>query len=153
MSSDTKSEKKHVLTLNIPVRRADIDAAAHVNNTNYFRLMEEARCAWYETLGIEGDATYMQGPGRVPSVLPPGCGPIIVTASCSFIKALKFPGDAIIDVFISEPGRSSLLISYVFRASYAPDTVFAEGTSKAVWINTAQEKSIPLPEVVRQCFE
>lgn len=145
--------RKRVASVTIPLRRADIDGAAHVNNTMYFRFMEEARMVWYESLGIEGDSGDPDAPGRKPSVLPPGCGPIVVTAACSFIKALKFPGDAVIDVFISEPGRSSLLISYVFRASYAPDTVFAEGSSKAVWINNKAEKSIPLPAVVRALFE
>ena len=144
--------KLHVATAAIPLRRADIDSAAHVNNTNYFRFMEEARMVWYESHGIEGDFGDPHAPGRKPSVLPPGCGPIIVTASCSFSKALKFPGDAIIDVYISEPGRSSIVISYVFRASYAPETVFAEGSTKAVWINNKEEKSIPLPEVVRALF-
>ena len=65
--------KLHVATAVIPLRRADIDSAAHVNNTNYFRFMEEARMVWYESHGIEGDFGDPHAPGRKPSVLPPGC--------------------------------------------------------------------------------
>ena len=144
--------QKHVITLTIPLRRGDIDGAGHVNNTNYFRFMEEARTAWYETMGLEGNFG-ADGPGPASPELPLGCGPVIVTAACTFIKALKFPGDAIIDVSIGEPGRSSIMIWYRIRASYAPDTVFAEGSSKALWIDTRKEKSIPLPAAVRALFE
>jgi acyl-CoA thioester hydrolase len=143
------SEKKHVFTLAIPLRRGDIDGAGHVNNVRYFRFMEEARTAWYETHDVVGNVPGMATPSRV---LPENCSPVIVTASCSFIKALKFPGDALVDVSIGEPGRSSLLVWYTFRASYAPDTVFAEGVTKVLWIDVVKEKSIPLPGPVRALF-
>ena len=143
------SEKKHVLTLAIPLRRSDMDGAGHVNNVRYFRFMEEARVAWYETADLAGN---VPGTSAQSKVLPENCSPVIVTATCSFIKALKFPGNALVDVSIGEPGRSSLTIWYTFRASYAPDTVFAEGITKALWIDIVKEKSIPLPGPVRALF-
>ena len=146
------NEKKHVLTLAIPLRRGDIDGAANVNNVNYFRFMEEARVAWYETLGVEGNVG-TQSSGPLPPALPRDCSPIIVTAQCSFSKAMKFPGDALVDVAISDPGRSSIMIWYRIRASYAPEVVCAEGSTKALWIDIAKEKSIPLPGPVRALFE
>ncbi|HXC41281.1 MAG TPA: thioesterase family protein [Burkholderiales bacterium] len=143
------SEKKHVLTLAIPLRRSDMDGAGHVNNVRYFRFMEEARVAWYESRDVVGNVPGMASPSKV---LPLNCSPVIVTANCTFIKGLKFPGDALVDVSIGEPGRSSLMIWYTFRASYAPDTVFAEGVTKALWIDIVKEKSIPLPGPVRALF-
>ena len=46
--------KKQVFSTRIALRRGDIDDAGHVNNVNYFRFMEEARLAWYATLGVGG---------------------------------------------------------------------------------------------------
>ena len=74
-------------------------------------------------------------------------------ASCTFLKGLKFPGDVLIDISVSDPGRSSIMVWYVFRASYAPETVFAEAWCKSLWIDTVKEKSIPLPAPVRRLFE
>ncbi len=143
-------EKKHVFSTRIALRRGDIDDAGHVNNVNYFRFMEEARLAWYATLGVGG---YFGSDPSESAALPENCGPIIVQASCSFMKALKYPGDVLIDLSVGEPGRASIMIWCAFRASYAPDTVFAEATCKAVWIDKVKEKSIPLPEPLRKLFE
>ena len=136
-------DRKQVFNLNIPMRRGDIDSMGHVNNTMYFRFMEETRVGWYEHIGVNDNGPAVQA----------GCGPIVVNASCSFRKAFKYPGDVVATLFVSDPGRSSLMTWYEFRASYDLETVFAEGSAKAVWIDIQKEKSVPLPMVVRALFE
>ena len=42
--------KKLVHTERIPVRWGDMDAMGHVNNTVYFRYMEQTRICWFEKL-------------------------------------------------------------------------------------------------------
>ena len=136
MSSPTKTL---VHTVNIPIRWGDLDAMGHVNNTLYFRFMEEARTQWYDSRGLNDN-----GPA-----LPPHCGPVVVNASCTFLKPLKYPGTVEVRLFLAEPGRSSVLTLYEMRPSYAPDILYAEGSAKALWIDMDREKSIPLPEGVR----
>jgi len=50
------TEKKLVHVERIPVRWGDMDAMAHVNNTVYFRYMEQTRISWFEALLPRGEA-------------------------------------------------------------------------------------------------
>ncbi|MBM3384043.1 MAG: acyl-CoA thioesterase, partial [Betaproteobacteria bacterium] len=40
----------------IPIRWGDMDAMGHVNNTVYFRFMEQARISWFDRLVPEDAA-------------------------------------------------------------------------------------------------
>jgi acyl-CoA thioester hydrolase len=130
-------------TLRIPIRWGDMDAMGHVNNTLYFRYMEEARTTWYDSMDINDNG----------AALPKGCGPVIVNAGCTFFKALRYPGEVEVKLFIDQPGKSSVLTIYEMRAAGDPDTLCAEGTAKAVWIDMEKEKSIPLPDAVRALLD
>lgn len=46
------TQKKWVHTTLIPIRWGDMDAYGHVNNTVYFRYMEQARVEWIEAMRI-----------------------------------------------------------------------------------------------------
>ena len=135
--------RKLAYTLRIPIRWGDMDAMGHVNNTLYFRYMEEARTTWYDSVGINDN-----GPA-----LPAGCGPVIVNAGCTFVKAMRYPGDVEVKLYLDQPGNSSVMTIYEMRAGDDPGTLCAEGTAKAVWIDMAHEKSIPLPDPVRALLE
>ena len=47
-----QSARKLVQTCLIPIRWGDMDAYGHVNNTVYFRYMEQARVEYLEQLGF-----------------------------------------------------------------------------------------------------
>ena len=111
----------------------------HVNNTVYFRFMEEARVSWYDQLSVNDRG----------GLLPPECGPVVIHVACTFKRAVVYPGSIQVRLFITEVGRASLTMRYEMRPSYAPDVVCAEGTSKGCWIDMKLERSIPLPAVVR----
>ena len=132
--------KTLVHTVKIPIRWGDMDAMGHVNNTVYFRFMEEARTQWYDSQGINDNGL----------ALPPRTGPVIVNASCTFLRPLKYPGIVEVRLYLAEPGRSSVLTLYEMRPDYEADVLCAEGSAKALWIDMDAEKSIPLPEVVRR---
>ena len=68
--------------MSMPIRWGDMDAFGHVNNTVYFRYMEQVRISWFEQLGI------VAGNGE-------GEGPVLVNASMEFLKQLHYPGDVI----------------------------------------------------------
>ena len=128
-----------VHTHRIPIRWGDMDAMGHVNNTLYFRYMEEVRTHWYDSMGINDN-----GPA-----LPPHCGPVVINASCTFFKPLRYPGDVEVRLFVDDPGRASVMTLYELRPVHDIDVVYAEGSAKAVWIDMKLEKSIPLPSVVK----
>ena len=131
--------RKLVHTEIIPIRWGDMDAIGHVNNTLYFRYMEQARVGFYERMGLNEH-------GRA---LPPDCGPVVINSSCTFLRPLKYPGDVEVRFSIGEPGRSSLVTFYEMRPTHDPGQLYAEGQAKACWIDMRAGKSIPLPQVLR----
>ena len=93
MKLELPAHKKLVHTLQMPIRWGDMDAMGHVNNTLYFRYLETARIAWFESIGC--------------NVNPQGEGALIVNAFCNFHKQLEYPGDIVVKMYVSDPGRSS----------------------------------------------
>ena len=132
-------KRRHVHTEAIAIRWGDMDAMGHVNNTIYFRYMEQARISWFDAI--------------VPRLDPRGAGPVIVNASCTFIKQLVYPGDVAVRMYAGKAGRSSFETWLEMRPSYDPDTVYAEGAAKVVWIDLAQGRSVPLPDRIRQIID
>ncbi len=128
-------QKKLIHTLRMPLRWGDMDAMGHVNNTVYFRYLEQARIEWFTEIGCEPD--------------PTGEGPVIINAHCTFIKQLKYPGEIEIRTYVGPPGRSSFETIQEIRRIDQPDVLAAEGGAKVVWVNFPSEKSMPLPERVR----
>ncbi|MEO5699283.1 MAG: thioesterase family protein [Casimicrobiaceae bacterium] len=113
-----------------PIRWGDMDALGHVNNTAYFRYMEQARIEWLFACRPEGFS---------------GTGPVIVNASCTFYVPLVYPGEMEVRMFLGEPGRSSVQSIYEI---WLKDVRHAEGAAKIVWIDVAQGRSVPLPESI-----
>jgi acyl-CoA thioester hydrolase len=131
--------RKLVHTMTMPIRWGDMDAMGHVNNTIYFRYMESARIAWFDSIGVKPD--------------PRASGPVIVNASCTFRKQLVYPGDIDIRTYAGQPGRSSFETWVEIRPSYDADVIYAEGQAKVVWVDYAAGKSSPLPEAIRRLIE
>ena len=130
----TESPSKHVLTLLIPIRWGDMDAYGHVNNTLYFRYMEQIRIEYLESIGY-----------TVPS---DRASPVIINAACTFLIPLTYPGMVEISMFFGAPGRSSIPSSYEIRLQ-GDDTLYATGDAKIVWMEAASGKSVPIPEDFR----
>ena len=117
-----------------PVRWGDMDALGHVNNTVYFRYMEQTRIEWLYALAEEGGG-YLSG-----------TGPVIVNASCTFIVPIVYPGDVEVRMYLAEAGRSSIGSHYELDCA---GKRMAEGAAKIVWVDLAGGRSVPLPEHVR----
>lgn len=120
----------------MPVRWGDMDALGHVNNTIYFRYMEQCRIEWLDKV---------MGPWAAD-----GQGPVIVNAHCNFLRQLKYPADIAIDMYAGKLGRSSVETTYVIRSASGPEIIYADGGAKIVWVDFAKEKSTALPESLRQ---
>lgn len=127
--------KKHVHTMHMSIRWGDMDAMGHVNNTVYFRYLEQSRIEWFTSIGCQPD--------------PNGEGPVIVNARCTFIRQLKYPGDLEIRTYVGPAGRSSFETYVEIRRTDQPEVLAAEGGAKVVWVDFPSEKSAPLPERIR----
>lgn len=124
--------RKLVLASIIPIRWGDMDALGHVNNTIYFRYMEQTRVEWLEQMGFAIDVR------REEAV-------VVVNASCTFLVPITYPGSVECRMSVGKPGRSSLETHYELR-KVGEDVLYAEGAAKMVWMNTATGKSTPLPQ-------
>jgi acyl-CoA thioester hydrolase len=135
MRFELPEDKKLTLEMVIPIRWGDMDAMGHVNNTIYFRYMETIRLEWLVKVSGVRDAR--------------GNGAVIVNAFCNFIKQLEHPGDVLAKHYVANPGRSSFDAYITLERTDDPGVIYASGGAKTVWINYAQQKSVPLPEAVR----
>jgi len=135
MRYEIPDNKKLVYECTIPIRWGDMDAMGHVNNTLYFRYLEIARVDWLNTLNA------------APS--PEGEGPVIVNAFCNFYKQLEYPGDVLVKMYASDPGRTTFETWATMEQAANPGVVYAAGGATTIWVNFPQQKAVDLPDQVR----
>lgn len=139
MEYKQEHKRKLIFTTILPIRWGDMDGMGHVNNTVYFRYMEQARIEWFESLGYNTGQNAREGP-------------VIVNASCTFLVPLVYPGNIEVRMYLGQPGRSSLPTHYELRLA-GSDTLYAHGDAKVVWIDPASGRSISLPDNMRTLAE
>ena len=127
-------DKKFVHEMLMPIRWGDMDAYGHVNNTVYFRYMEQARVEWISSLG------YKVAPGSESMLMMNGF--------CNFYQQLSYPGELILKTFIGNIGRTSLDVYTSMALTDAPDVEVAVGGATMVWVDLTSGKSAPWPEHV-----
>jgi acyl-CoA thioester hydrolase len=127
-------EKKLVHVERIPIRWGDMDAMGHVNNTVYFRYMEQARISWFDALVPEEEAWK-------------STGIVIVNASCNFKLPMNYPGMVEVKVLAGAPGGSSVPTFYEMRIG---DVLYADGAAVVVFIDMAKQKPVRIPEDIRK---
>jgi acyl-CoA thioester hydrolase len=120
----------------LAVRWGDMDALGHVNNAWYFKYMEQARIAWFDALGIP--------------MVQDNQGPVLVTASCTFLRPIVYPAEIEVAIYGDTPGRSSFNVHHVIHKADDPDTRYAEGDTKVVWFDHTAGRSVPVPEHIRR---
>jgi acyl-CoA thioester hydrolase len=127
------SEKRLVHVERIAIRWGDMDAMGHVNNTVYFRFMEQARIAWFEALVPQGTAWRSNGI-------------VIVNASCNFKRALNYPGMVEVKVFAGPPGGSSVPTFYELSIE---NEIYADGAATVVFVDMETQKPKRIPDDIR----
>ena len=129
-------QKKLVHTERIAIRWGDMDAMGHVNNTVYFRYMEQARIAWFESLVPSGEAW-----GEISIV--------IVNASCNFRRPINYPGTVEVKVFAGAPGGSSVGTFYELLLD---NEIYADGVATVVFVGRDQ-KPLRIPQSIREAMQ
>jgi len=123
----------------IPIRWGDMDAMGHVNNTVYFRFMEQARISWFDRL-VPEDAAWQS------------TGIVIVNASCNYKRALTYPGTVEVRLYVGTPGGASVPTFYELLLEGDP-VPYADGAAVVVFVDMATQKSKRIPEDIRGRLE
>jgi len=129
--------KKLVHVEKIPIRWGDMDAMGHVNNTVYFRYMEQARISWFDALMPAAEAWK-------------DTGSVIANASCNFKRALNYPGIVEVRVTIDPPGGSSVPTFYELMMD---NDLYADGAAVVVFIDMKSQKPVRIPEGIRSLLK
>ncbi len=132
-----KDERRLVHVERIPIRWGDMDAMGHVNNTVYFRYMEQARISWFDTLVPQDEAWK-------------STGLVIANASCNFKKPINYPGTVEVRVLAGPPGGSSVTTFYELLIDEA---LCADGAATVVFIDMEKQKPVRIPERIRSLLQ
>jgi acyl-CoA thioester hydrolase len=121
----------HVVDL--PLRWGDSDALNHLNNTLYFRLMEEARMLLLYGAGLR---------------LPADAGPILAHASCDFLRPLTYPASVRVTHTLLRVGRSSMEFDLTLEKQGDTRGPYAKGRNVLVWMDYLGNRTEPWPTQV-----
>jgi acyl-CoA thioester hydrolase len=131
------SERKLAHVERIPIRWGDMDAMGHVNNTVYFRYMEQARIGWFEALVS-------------PEQAWKGTGIVIANASCNFKRPINYPGTVEVRLSVGPLGGSSVPTFYELRMQ---DELYADGEATVVFIDVETQKPMRIPQTIREALQ
>jgi acyl-CoA thioester hydrolase len=136
MKIEIPEAKKLVYEMVVPIRWGDMDAMNHLNNAMYFRYLETVRIEWMNSIGCAPDAA--------------GEGPVIVNAFCNFYKQLQYPGDVLIKMYVSDPGRTTFETWGTMELVGTQDVICAAGGATTIWVDFPAQKAKALPDWLRQ---
>lgn len=124
--------KQYPTVLSQDVIWGDMDAFGHVNNTVYFRYFEDARLAYFNTLGM------------LEYKAENNIGPILANTECNFKLPLQYPDH----IYIA--ARSKILSAKKFEMEYVIYSdnfsgIAAEGRGLLIYYDYASGKSCAIP--------
>ncbi len=106
----------------------------HVNNTVYFRFMEQARISWIDSMRA--------------MLAAEGAGTVVVSTGCNYRKPFTYPGNVEVRVSVGRVGGSSISTHYELRLQ-GGEAIYADGEATIVWINMKSGKAVRVPLAVR----
>jgi acyl-CoA thioester hydrolase len=127
-------------TLRIVVAWGDMDAMAHVNNTQYFRYMESAR------------VDFLQQYEHLMPMPRLGVGPILAYIDCQFLIPVTYPDEVIVGSLVTEVGNTSIKLEQaIFSTRF--EKIAASSKSVLVLINYATGEKARVPDAVREMVQ
>ncbi|HRR40051.1 MAG TPA: thioesterase family protein [Syntrophales bacterium] len=125
------------VVIKFPVQWGDMDAFQHVNNVSYFRYLENARLAYFESFDIIG------------FMAKSGVGPILAATSCVFKTPLKYPDTVLVAAKVTTIKEDRFTMDYRI-VSTKQQKVAAEADSVIVTFDYRANKKVPIPEEFRR---
>jgi acyl-CoA thioester hydrolase len=135
MRFELPDHKLLVHEVNLPIYWGEMDTLGHVNNSVYFKYMEQARVSWIASVH-----------GQVSSQDE---GPVIANTFCNFYRPLVFPGQLVAKLYVANPGRTSIDTFVSIERADEPGTVHAAGGATLVWVSMQDGRPLPLPPFLR----
>jgi acyl-CoA thioester hydrolase len=114
----------------------EMDCYGHVNNTIYFRYMENARLEYFRRLGWQV--------GQRPA----GIGPILHTTQCRFRKALTWPDSIAIGARVPKVDSDRFTIEHLIISEQ--QGLAAEGWGLIVTFDYAAGEKAAVPDDLRR---
>ena len=124
------------IAVHLPLAWGQMDAFAHVNNTQYFRWFEDVRMAFFQACGIIEHMETHQ------------VGPILARTQCRFMAPLTFPDRVHVGTRVEEVGDDRFTMVYRV-VSEAQAVVAAEGDGRIVMYDYTANTKAPIPPSVR----
>jgi acyl-CoA thioester hydrolase len=138
MRIDIPENKKKIHETMVSIRWGDMDSYRHINNTVYFRYMEQARIEWITSLGFSCTAEKE--------------AMIMVNGFCNFYKQVSFPASLRVSTFVGQIGNSTVdLINTMELIEASADqgpVLCADGGATMLWVDLEKNKSMPWPESI-----
>jgi acyl-CoA thioester hydrolase len=75
---------------------------------------------------------------------------VIANIFCNFIQQLEYPGEIQIQSYVGTIGRSSFDLYHELRRADSGNTVYANGGETMVWLDFPNQKSLPMPQKLRE---
>ena len=110
----------------------DMDALGHMNHARMFVYFQECRINWMAELDITLSADE---------------GPILLQANCTYLKPLIHPTTFTVQSRLHTIGSSSFLLDHDV---YENEGIVANGGCKIVWVNYQKNKSVAIPQPIRE---
>lgn len=114
----------------------DIDAMQHVNHTVYFSWMETARTEYYLQLRQSAEIQDIDF--------------ILATASCEFLRGVRFGETVTVRVRPTRLGATSFDLAYDLAVGAEP---VARGQTVQVCFDYASGRKKPIPDALRRALE
>jgi acyl-CoA thioester hydrolase len=126
---------KALIDLVIPVRWRDLDAYNHVNNSTFLTYIEEARIAWFGTLG-EAWRT-------------PQAEPLVAAIQVNFKAPIIHPESLRVILRVAKIGNASLTIDHQICSQNSEQKIYSDGHTVLVWVDPSVGRPTSLPMAVR----
>jgi acyl-CoA thioester hydrolase len=138
MRIDIPENKKKIHETIISIRWGDMDSYRHINNTVYFRYMEQARIEWITSLGFSCTAEKE--------------AMIMVNGFCNFYKQVSFPASLRVNTFVGQIGNSTVdlinTMDLIETSTGQEPVLCAAGGATMLWVDLEKNKSMPWPESI-----
>jgi acyl-CoA thioester hydrolase len=132
-------EPKLLIELPIAMRWRDLDAFNHANNSTFLTYIEEARLHWFAQ--IDG-AWFTET-----------LAPVVAAIQVNYRRQLAWPANLVVQLRCEKLGNASLTLAHRIVDDADPNVVYSDGHTVLVWIDTANGKSVALPEAIRRACQ
>lgn len=123
--------------ITMPVIWGDMDAFAHVNNTNYIRWCEAVRMAYMEALDLKEHFSKTR------------IGPILARTEIDYFIPLTSPDTVTVSMSVTQLGNTSFISKYRITSQAHEGKLAAQSQAVLVLIDYSNGKKVILDETVR----